>query len=102
MGRTQEEGNLLGEKNVFLSGGDQETVGCASAPAALPGVLHRNPWQLNRQPADPLEHDDAGSVGLVVVIGNWNEEAGSWYSRTVWERTRAYHGQAQLVVVVSL
>lgn len=81
-------GNLPGEKNVFLSGGDSETVGCRQQLRLCLGFLHRPPGTAQQAAGGTLEHDDAGSIGLVVVMGNWNWEAGAWYTRTVWERTR--------------
>lgn len=47
----------------------------------------------------PLSMMTRARSGFVVVIGNWNREAGAWYSRTVWQRTRVYHGQASLASI---
>lgn len=73
----------------------------SSAPAALPVGLPKEPLAAQQAAGGPLEHDDAGSIGPVVVIGNWNMEAGAWYTRTVWKQTRVYHGQVSLLVVVA-
>lgn len=72
----------------------------SSAPAALPGVSPQTPCTAQQAaggtPLSMMTRARSGSVGLVVVIGDWNREAGAWYSRTVWQQTRVYHGQASL------
>lgn len=98
-GKDLRGGNITRRKERLSQRWVKETVGCVVSTCGSAWRSPQDPLAAQQAAGGPPEHDDTGSIGPVVVIGNWNMEAGAWYTRTVWKQTRVYHGQVSLLVV---